>query len=293
MNSSGRGSGGANYQNYDTSSNHNLLADLTAIYSRHFGNRQGGTTSLSNGNGGGNAEPFPRYVYGSHPGYDSWSESEYESEYEDEADFESDSGSGPEPANESVIAALPKIKLGTSKLDGNGKGECGICMDDVAVGDEVTELPCKHWYHDTCIGTWLREHDTCPQCRRGIMPRDDFDGHSDRYDASGSLSPRIAFDPSQSSFDRAFPQFRQAVTNDLALPVSDSGPSRPPEPQISFERRFPFHLGDPSTIARDSWTSHVDSRRTQLRRDGEIAMESDSDDMGEGERADLARERDD
>ena len=78
----------------------------------------------------------------------------------------------PGPASESAITSLPRIKLEESKLDSNGKAECSICMDSVSKGDEVVELPCKHWFHGDCVGAWLREHDTCPQCRRGIMPKD-------------------------------------------------------------------------------------------------------------------------
>ncbi|MCJ1316790.1 hypothetical protein MMC15_002111 [Xylographa vitiligo] len=80
--------------------------------------------------------------------------------------------SAPGPASESAISSLPKVKLDESQLDSNGKAECSICMDSLSVGDEVTELPCKHWFHGDCVGAWLREHDTCPQCRRGIMPKD-------------------------------------------------------------------------------------------------------------------------
>ena len=78
----------------------------------------------------------------------------------------------PGPASEAAIAALPKIRIAKEHLDAQGKAECSICMDALSVGDEVTELPCKHWFHGDCVAAWLREHDTCPQCRRGITPRD-------------------------------------------------------------------------------------------------------------------------
>ena len=80
--------------------------------------------------------------------------------------------SAPGPASDGAIAALPKIQIAKEHLDSTGKAECSICMDGLNLGDEVTELPCKHWFHGECVSAWLREHDTCPQCRRGITPKD-------------------------------------------------------------------------------------------------------------------------
>ena len=57
-------------------------------------------------------------------------------------------------------------------LGSDGKAECSVCMDNVELGDEVTLLPCSHWFHEACVGAWLKEHDTCPHCRQGIMPKD-------------------------------------------------------------------------------------------------------------------------
>ena len=76
----------------------------------------------------------------------------------------------PGPASEEAIAALPKKRVEKSMLGSDGKAECSVCMDNVEVGDEVTFLPCNHWFHEQCVGAWLKEHDTCPHCRKGIMP---------------------------------------------------------------------------------------------------------------------------
>jgi E3 ubiquitin-protein ligase RNF115/126 len=76
------------------------------------------------------------------------------------------------PASEAAIKSLPKKQLVPQDLGDNGKAECNICMDDVTAGDEVTVLPCAHWYHEACVAAWLKESDTCPVCRKGIMPKD-------------------------------------------------------------------------------------------------------------------------
>ena len=92
----------------------------------------------------------------------------------------------PGPASPDAIAALPKKKLDEKLLGPEGKGECSVCMDDVHIGDEVVLLPCSHWFHETCAGAWLSEHNTCPICRKGI------DGEAapiNRRNSTGPTSP--------------------------------------------------------------------------------------------------------
>ncbi|KAI5285110.1 hypothetical protein KEM52_002591, partial [Ascosphaera acerosa] len=54
---------------------------------------------------------------------------------------------GPRPASQEAINALPMKTVDESMLDDQGHAECTICMDPVEVGSQVTELPCKHWFH--------------------------------------------------------------------------------------------------------------------------------------------------
>lgn len=81
----------------------------------------------------------------------------------------------PGPASPDAISSLPKIHLSEKELGPEHKGECSVCMDDVAIGDEVVALPCTHWFHEACASAWLSEHNTCPICRKGI------EGNSSRY----------------------------------------------------------------------------------------------------------------
>lgn len=48
--------------------------------------------------------------------------------------------------------------------------ECAICLSDFEAGDEITLLPCGHFFHLTgCVREWLRNHArTCPTCRADI-----------------------------------------------------------------------------------------------------------------------------
>ncbi|KDO19347.1 hypothetical protein SPRG_14867 [Saprolegnia parasitica CBS 223.65] len=47
---------------------------------------------------------------------------------------------------------------------------CAICLDymhatDLVDGRHVVQLPCRHVYHQRCVGQWLRTKRTCPLCR--------------------------------------------------------------------------------------------------------------------------------
>ncbi|OKL57588.1 hypothetical protein UA08_07269 [Talaromyces atroroseus] len=75
---------------------------------------------------------------------------------------------GVPPAAETAIQSLPKKTVDKEMLGVEGRAECSICMDAVELGSEVTVLPCKHWFHGECIEMWLKQHNTCPHCRRGI-----------------------------------------------------------------------------------------------------------------------------
>lgn len=99
-------------------------------------------------------------------------------------------GNAPGPAPEAAIRALPKKKVEKDMLDDKGKAECSICMESVELGDQVTVLPCKHWFHEACITAWLKEHDTCPHCRKGIAAQSEANGNTSRGSGQPSRPPR-------------------------------------------------------------------------------------------------------
>jgi hypothetical protein len=75
------------------------------------------------------------------------------------------------PASESAIEKLEKKKLDRQMMGDSPKVECTICIYEMNLGDEVTVLPCKHWFHGECVVLWLKEHNTCPICRTPIEKR--------------------------------------------------------------------------------------------------------------------------
>ena len=94
------------------------------------------------------------------------------------------SGAAP-PASAEAIAKLPKIKANEKILGPEGKAACPVCMEDVVLGEEVLELPCKHWFHEECAKSWLQEHNTCPICRKPISEDEPHEHEHLRGDPNG------------------------------------------------------------------------------------------------------------
>jgi hypothetical protein len=69
----------------------------------------------------------------------------------------------------------PHIKLGiASKIaDESMKNEsCTICVSKFDVGENITELECKHTLHTDCIAEWVKYKSECPVCRQDIQTID-------------------------------------------------------------------------------------------------------------------------
>ena len=62
------------------------------------------------------------------------------------------------------------IKKKYNEEDFQQNKECAICFCEYGPDDEVSPLPCKHYFHAECIQTWIKDNPTCPMCRDPITP---------------------------------------------------------------------------------------------------------------------------
>ena len=60
------------------------------------------------------------------------------------------------------------------QVQGEGGGECSICLLGCERGDRVLVLPCftQHVFHVVCLRNWLRERRECPLCRQSLQHYD-------------------------------------------------------------------------------------------------------------------------
>lgn len=56
----------------------------------------------------------------------------------------------------------PKAFGRLPQRDREAQEACSICLEDFAAEDEVLQLPCRHVFHATCLGTWLQNAELCP-----------------------------------------------------------------------------------------------------------------------------------
>jgi hypothetical protein len=56
---------------------------------------------------------------------------------------------------------------GQSKIGATGDDEdptCSICLCEYEEKETLVRLPCKHIYHNDCVGSWCSNHTRCPLC---------------------------------------------------------------------------------------------------------------------------------
>ena len=64
------------------------------------------------------------------------------------------------------------FKLPIHKIKSNDNlllDECSICLEKYIKNDKIMSLECNHSFHDACIKLWLKNNNTCPQCRENII----------------------------------------------------------------------------------------------------------------------------
>lgn len=52
--------------------------------------------------------------------------------------------------------------------DGRPVPECCICTETFVAKAEIKRTPCQHYFHEECLGRWLRVATTCPLCRNNL-----------------------------------------------------------------------------------------------------------------------------
>lgn len=104
----------------------------------------------------------------------------------------------------------------------NASNKCLICLEDFKVGDNLTTLPCFHYFHESCIGTWLDSHVTCPLCKNQAIKK------AKHPDITNDLTFRVIQEGNESSSSSSssvgylnyipnFEEYYESIHNDYTL----------------------------------------------------------------------------
>ncbi|KAF7195006.1 putative RING finger protein C2A9.04c [Pseudocercospora fuligena] len=76
------------------------------------------------------------------------------------------------PVSLAIWLSLPKLSLAQFDPDDEVLDEnCPICFErlgECAEGARIVRLSCRHLGHENCLGSWLKDQDSCPKCRRRV-----------------------------------------------------------------------------------------------------------------------------
>ena len=70
--------------------------------------------------------------------------------------------------NQEIVEGLATARFdkeNSQNLDEEAK-KCSVCITEFEDEEMIKFLPCTHRFHGQCIDTWLRDHSTCPLCKR-------------------------------------------------------------------------------------------------------------------------------
>lgn len=69
--------------------------------------------------------------------------------------------------NNYKVNKIPIIKIRSN--DNLLLDECSICLERYDKNNKIMNLKCRHTFHQECITKWLKDNNTCPQCRENII----------------------------------------------------------------------------------------------------------------------------
>ena len=72
---------------------------------------------------------------------------------------------------EDVVVSLDTVDLNNLNIyeNNNDNINCAICMDDIKIKDNICELKCNHYFHESCIKIYLDKYNyKCPICREAV-----------------------------------------------------------------------------------------------------------------------------
>ena len=179
-------------------------------------------------------------------------------------------GMGPSSnGSKDALAKLPRFTVDDAKLEQlqrDGKNVCSLCLEEVSLGDTVTELECSHCFHASdpehegaahnsgCRGIdkWLEHKNSCPVCRHQL-PRDQNNSSSSSSHAGMEERERR----SRGALHRLFGRNHTEPSTTTACPTEGELEDLVGRGSVRFSSRVAEHVCD--SQASDEKCAQIDS----------------------------------
>jgi len=89
---------------------------------------------------------------------------------------ETNRANAPPPASADEIESLPQIEFVKEKH--GDMSPCAICQDEFEERMMVSNMPCDHLFHKSCLEYWLKINGNCPTCRMRVDGSADSASHT-------------------------------------------------------------------------------------------------------------------
>ncbi|CAO1443638.1 unnamed protein product [Diamesa hyperborea] len=70
----------------------------------------------------------------------------------------------PLPLTEEEMNNIQKEIITIEQVEANQ--QCAVCLENFDLEEVARKLNCTHYYHESCIFSWVKQHSTCPVCRK-------------------------------------------------------------------------------------------------------------------------------
>ena len=90
------------------------------------------------------------------------------------------------PKKSTSKEVLERLEIRTITEDSKIDEKCSICLSVPEFGEKITTLECGHTFHfrkpeitsdedneGNCLAIWLKDHNTCPVCRKELIKEDE------------------------------------------------------------------------------------------------------------------------
>lgn len=68
-------------------------------------------------------------------------------------------------AEEEARKVLSRLRRVPWEAVENEAEECSLCLEEFVAGEELLQLTCQHFFHESCVTPWFQRSLTCPLCK--------------------------------------------------------------------------------------------------------------------------------